>query len=70
MVVNGSCIQEPKTDPCAGKPYLYVTNASCTNNCGEGFYLNITTKFCWPCYAGCKICTDSSTNGSNCKLCE
>ena len=58
LLLNGTCIPEIKTNPCEGKPFMWVTNASCTNDCGDGFYLNAVTNFCLECTPGCATCVD------------
>jgi proprotein convertase subtilisin/kexin type 5 len=58
LLSNGTCMLNPiALDPCYFNPYIWITNGSCTNNCGKGFYLDSTTMFCRLCGDGCSNCT-------------
>ncbi len=68
MLSNGTCSLTPAiADPCYYKPYRYITNYTCTAQCGSGFYLDNSTFFCEPCQSGCASCSSSLI--SSCTLC-
>jgi len=62
LLLNGTCILDPiSSNPCNMKPYIWVTNGSCTDDCGAGFYLEVSSNICRGCGPGCTTCTDNSS---------
>lgn len=66
LLDNGNCFTEPVVDPCDGKPYFFSSNASCTDACGIGLYLD--GLICRECHLSCAECSantvcTSCTNG-------
>ena len=42
---DGSCTTDPTRAACYGKPLTFITDGTCTDNCGAGFYNN-GANFC------------------------
>ena len=61
LLGTGACQSPTIGSQCAGKPYIWMTNGTCTAQCGTGFYLDITSNECWQCSPQCTQCTDAKT---------
>jgi hypothetical protein len=60
LTESGICVKEAVI-PCADIDYVFTNNGTCTDDCGDGFYLE--DDVCKPCKDSCLTCTalDSCT---------